>query len=154
MNTWYQMWGKIYQCQISISKVPWLFHDFWLFFKVPWLSKTFPENFIFQGFPDPVGTLVFHLQSFCVPHGGAGANHNTKEHTGLCVSQNINSILIHYLILLISIAANKFYVYKSLWVPHAGTGPNNNTQWHSELCFSLNSLTLLCQMSVYANRHA
>ena len=58
------------------------------------------------------------------------------------------------LILLISIAANEFYVYKGLWVPHAGTGPNHNTQWHSELCFSLNSLILLCLMSAYANRHA
>ena len=88
--------------------------------------------------------------SLCLPIN----NHNTQEHTGLCVSQNINAIIKHYLILLISIAANELYVYKSLWVPHAGTGPNHNTQWHSELCFSLNSLTLLCQMSVYANRHA
>ena len=69
MSTWYQMWGKTYQCQISnaggmiyrceIFQVPWLFHDFWWFFKVPWLSMTFPENFIFPGFPgfpDPVGT--------------------------------------------------------------------------------------------------
>ena len=37
----------IYQCEI--------FHDFWWFVKVPWLSVTFPENFIFPGFPDPVG---------------------------------------------------------------------------------------------------
>ena len=47
--------------QKSQKKVPWLFHDFWWFFKVPWLSMTFPENFIFPGFPgfpDPVGTLT------------------------------------------------------------------------------------------------
>ena len=42
----------------GIFKVPWLFHDFWWFFKVPWLSMTFPENFTFPGFPDPVGTLI------------------------------------------------------------------------------------------------
>ena len=39
--------------------------------------------------------LVIHLQSFCVPHGGAGANHNIHVRTGLCVSQNINAILTH-----------------------------------------------------------
>ena len=59
-----------------------------------------------------------------------------------------------HLIILISIAANELYVYKSLWVPHAGTGPNHNTQWLSELCFSLNSLTVVCLMSAYANIHA
>ena len=42
----------------EIFKVPWLFHEFWWFFKVPWLSMTFPENFSFPGFPDPVGTLL------------------------------------------------------------------------------------------------
>ena len=39
-------------------------------FKVPWLlmifqsSMTLPENFIFLGFPDPVGTLAFSLKHF------------------------------------------------------------------------------------------
>ena len=54
MNTWYQMWGKTYQCQISDAG-GWfigvrfsMFHDF---------SMIFPENLIFPVFPDPVGTL-------------------------------------------------------------------------------------------------
>ena len=44
----FECWGMIYRCEIF--QVPWLFHDFWWFFKVPWLSVTFPENFIFFRF--------------------------------------------------------------------------------------------------------
>ena len=29
---------------------------------------TFPENFIFPGFPDPVGTLIYHLWELCGIH--------------------------------------------------------------------------------------
>ena len=73
MNTWCQMWGKTYQCQIS-NAGEWFigvrfskFHDFWWFFKVPWLSMTFPE-FFFPGFPDPVGTLIYHPWELCGIH--------------------------------------------------------------------------------------
>ena len=73
MNTWYQMWGKTYQCQIS-NAGGWFigvrfskFHDFAMIFQS---SMTFPENFIFPGFPDPVGTLINiwwrPLQKFCL----------------------------------------------------------------------------------------
>ena len=55
MNTWYQMWGKTYQCQIS-NAGEWFIGV--RFFKVPWLSMTLPETFIFPGFPDHVGTLL------------------------------------------------------------------------------------------------
>ena len=57
-----------------------IFHDLWWFFKIPWLSMTFPENFIFPdfpGFPDPVGTLkcnfggshYLKMQILRQPHG-------------------------------------------------------------------------------------
>ena len=63
MNTWYQMWGKTYQWQISNAGgwfISVIFSMTWWFFKVPWLSITFPENYVFPGFPDPVGTL-YHV---------------------------------------------------------------------------------------------
>ena len=31
-------------------------------------SMTFPENFIFPGFPDPVGTLIYHPWELCGIH--------------------------------------------------------------------------------------
>ena len=76
--------------QKSQKKVPWFFHDFWRFFKVPWLSMTFPKNFIFPGFPgfpDPVGTLN-------IGSGNVGGidQYNIPKPTFTLVQEKRNSI--------------------------------------------------------------
>ena len=66
--TWHWRWDKGHQGEISNARAWFIsvwfskFHGFsmtfWWFFKDPWLSMTFPENFIFPGFPNHVGTLI------------------------------------------------------------------------------------------------
>ena len=88
------MWGKTYQYQIS-NAGGWFigvrfskFHDFRWFFKVPWLSMTFPENFSFPGFPDPVGTLndvimsamAFQITGVSIVYSTVGSGADQRKH--------------------------------------------------------------------------
>ena len=67
MNTWYQMWGKTYQCQISNAGGWFIGVRFSKFMTFPWLLMIFQSSMTFNDF-----SRKFQFSRFSRPCGNPG----------------------------------------------------------------------------------